>query len=162
VGALKAVLEPILSLHSSAVNDLRADFNTKHEENRENRHALRNQVETHLSQINLDILSVRERVLGLEMKMQQAVGADGTTGAIQSLKDGQAAQLAATNKTDVAVGRIESTLAEIMPVIRTMKTEQEGKTYVKHERNNARDWAELILKYGALAAGAWAIIKHLH
>lgn len=162
VGALNVVLEPTMKAFAASMIDIKADINEKHQENRESRHTLRNAVETTLAEINLAILAQRERLVNLELKVQQAVGPDGTGGAIRELKAGQVEQLQATQRVDAAVSKLDATLAEFLPAMRAMKMQQDTSDVIRHRRDSAKDWAELVLKYAALIGVGVALLKHFH
>lgn len=162
IDAMNAVMRPLAEAQALAIVDIKEDINQKHEENKESRHELRNSVETTLAQINLDILQQRERTVGLELKVSQAVGPDGSGGAIEALKAGQAAQMAAITRAEAGVSRVETTLAEYLPTLKALRYQEDARTVIHEKRNQAKDWAELVLKYAAIIGGAVAFYRHFH
>lgn len=161
VGALNAVLEPITAAHVGAIKSMQDDINTKHKENQDLRHKQRNDFDEALGSQYLEILAAKERVLKLEIEVKRAVGVDGEGGAIRALQDGQATQLDTSKRIEESVNKLREVVDKWTPTIEAIESKEASSKSIREQRDNYKEWAEFVLKYGSLLASGIYVAKHI-
>jgi len=156
--AMRLTVEPLIASQTRAFADMREDVEKRHKENLESRHSAQNKNDTAIGAIELQVIDLKQRTIALELKVTQAVGPDGSAGAIASLKIGQDAQLKALTELQATVTQIQRSLPNLLEITQQVATDKAARARNKTHVTTVKEWADVAIKVAAVGSGvAWVI-----